>query len=251
LLAILPHAPETVLAQVTLQTGVTAFDSTVAVYACCAPAFTAASVGVITIGGRVTVTVDEAVLEVSAVDTAVTVTGFCDGTELGAVYNPFVSIVPKVAFPPVAPLTCQVTAVFVEKVTAAENCWVCPAPTDAVAGVTAMGKAMVTLASAVLLTFATEIAVMVTAGTLGTAAGAVYRPVPEIVPWVASPPVAPLTFQVTSLLVSCRVAVNCWVPLMVTVALVGEMDMGWLLELLLPPPHPQNTARRATQAAQE
>ena len=30
---------------------------------------------------------------------------------------------PKVALPPVVPLTCQVTVVFVEFVTGAENCW--------------------------------------------------------------------------------------------------------------------------------
>ena len=58
----------------------------------------------------------------SACDTAVTITGlFGLGTTAGAVYSPFASIVPALAFPPVTPFTCQVTAVFDVPLTAAEN----------------------------------------------------------------------------------------------------------------------------------
>jgi hypothetical protein len=45
----------------------------------------------------------------SACETADTDTGFVLGTVPGAVYIPVVSIVPTVEFPPVTPLTCQVT----------------------------------------------------------------------------------------------------------------------------------------------
>jgi hypothetical protein len=58
----------------------------------------------------------------SATEIAVTVTVGGTGTLLGAVYRPFVSIVPTVLFPPVTPFTCQVTAVFVVFTTVAENC---------------------------------------------------------------------------------------------------------------------------------
>ena len=58
----------------------------------------------------------------SACDTADTITGlFGVGTTAGAVYNPFASIVPALALPPVTPFTCQVTAVFDVPLTLAEN----------------------------------------------------------------------------------------------------------------------------------
>jgi hypothetical protein len=46
------------------------------------------------------------------------------GSEEGAVYSPAVEIVPTVAFPPVVPFTCQVTAVLEVPVTVAVNCCV-------------------------------------------------------------------------------------------------------------------------------
>ena len=77
-------------------------------------------------GGGFTVTAASAVLEVSAAATAVTVT--CKGCwGEGAVYRPLVEIVPDWVFPPVTPFTCHVTAVLVDPVTVAWNCWVAPA----------------------------------------------------------------------------------------------------------------------------
>jgi hypothetical protein len=152
----------------------------------------------------VTVTIAEALRAPSAFDTAVTVTMFGAGTAFGAVYIPFESMVPIVEFPPPMPFTCQLTLVFVEKVTVAVNCRVCAATTDTVPGLTTMGRAIVTVASAVLLLSATDTTVMVTVGEVGTADGAVYNPDPLIVPKVALPPATPFTRQFTPvLLVFC------------------------------------------------
>jgi len=71
-----------------------------------------------------------------AAETAVTVTVAGLGMELGAVYNPLVLIVPAVELPPVAPFTCQDTAVFVVPVTVSKNCLDWPGLTVADAGVT-------------------------------------------------------------------------------------------------------------------
>jgi hypothetical protein len=72
--------------------------------------------------GTFNVTVAAPDFVTSACDTADTITGlFGVGTTAGAVYNPFASIVPALAFPPVTPFTCQVTAVFDVPLTAAEN----------------------------------------------------------------------------------------------------------------------------------
>jgi hypothetical protein len=119
------------------------------------------------------VTVAEAVRVLSAVDIAFTVTGFDAGTEFGAVYTPAVVIVPTVAFPPVTPLTCHVTPVLVEKFTVAANCCVCAALTETVSGLTTIGKARVTVASAVLLRSAWEVAVTTTVEELEITEGAV------------------------------------------------------------------------------
>jgi hypothetical protein len=165
---------------------------------------------VITIAAGVTVKVAVAVRVLSAFETAVTVTTLGVGTEVGAVYNPFESIVPMEEFPPAMPLICQLTPVFVEKLTVAENCRVCAATTDTLAGFTTMGNAMVTLASAVLLVSATDATVIVTVEGLGTADGAVYTPVPLIVPNVELPPATPFTRQITPVLLAfCTVSVNC------------------------------------------
>src|SRR6266849_10513656 len=56
----------------------------------------------------------------------------------------------------------------------------------------------VTVALAVLLSSATEVAVTVTVAGLGTAAGAVYFPVPSIVPQLAPVQPVPETLQVTA-----------------------------------------------------
>jgi len=84
------------------------------------------------IDGAVIVTAEEEVLEVSACATAVTVTVAGFGTVAGAVNKPDVLIVPCVVSPPLTPLTCHVTAVFVVFETVAENCCVMPVCTLAV-----------------------------------------------------------------------------------------------------------------------
>jgi hypothetical protein len=173
--------------------------------------------------GGVTVTVAEALRAVSAWDTAVTVTVLGDGTVLGAVYSPLESMVPTVVFPPATPFTCQLTAVLLEKVTDAVNCCVEVTATEVLEGLTDIGVATVTVASAVLVVSALEITVMVTAAGLGIEAGAVYSPVPDMVPCVVLPPVTPFTCQITSVfLVFFTVAVNCVVDEVATVAVVGE-----------------------------
>jgi hypothetical protein len=72
----------------------------------------------------------------SACATADTVTGFGLGTVAGAVYKPVVSIVPTVEFPPVTPLTCQVTDWFVLPFTTDVNRWDCVGNGLAVFGLT-------------------------------------------------------------------------------------------------------------------
>ena len=70
----------------------------------------------------------------------------------------------------------------------------------------------VTVSAAVadLVESAWAMAVTVTLAGLGTADGAVYRPEVETVPWVESPPVTPLTCQVTAkFVVPDTVGVNC------------------------------------------
>lgn len=76
------------------------------------------------------------VAEASAELTAPTVTVLELGRVIGAVYNPDELIVPVVAFPPVAPFTCQVTEVFDDPATVALNGCVAPARTLALDGET-------------------------------------------------------------------------------------------------------------------
>jgi hypothetical protein len=73
---------------------------------------------------------------VSAALVAVMVRVFGVGRLAGAVYIPFVSIVPVVALPPATEFTDQVTLVFVLPLTAAAKLAFAPARTVAVAGVT-------------------------------------------------------------------------------------------------------------------
>jgi ribosomal protein S9 len=130
---------------------------------------------IVTTTGGMMVTIALADLDVSATDVAVTVTCGGFGTTPGAVYRPFVLTVPQVAPLHPAPLTLQVTAVFLVPVTVAVNCCCSPAKTLAVVGeiVTTTGGMMVTIALADFVVSATEVAVTVTCGGLGTAAGAV------------------------------------------------------------------------------
>jgi hypothetical protein len=71
-----------------------------------------------------------------------------------------------------------------------------------VAGVTAtvIGAVIVTWEDPDLVVSAMEVAVTATVAGVGTAAGAVYTPLLEIIPTVALPPVTPLTLQVTVVL---------------------------------------------------
>jgi hypothetical protein len=93
--------------------------------ALCAAWFTAS------LPAEITTTLAEAVFVESACDLAVTVAVAGLGIVFGAVYSPEVSILPKVAFPPVIPFTCQVTAWFVVPLTVAMKG--CLAPTSTVA----------------------------------------------------------------------------------------------------------------------
>jgi hypothetical protein len=133
-----------------------------------------------------------------------------------------------VALPPITPFTCHVTAVLLVFCTVAENCCVPPAATVADVGeivtLTALAAVIVTGAEADFVVSAWDTAVTVTVAGLGTAAGPVYKPEPEIVPTVALPPITPFTCHVTAvLLVFCTVAENCCVRPAVTIAEVGEI----------------------------
>src|ERR1700746_2592913 len=121
------------------------------------------------------------------------------------------------AFPPVTPFTCHVTAVLLVFCTVAVNCCIPPTATAADKGaivtLTAVAAVMATGAEADFVVPAGDTAVTVTVAGLGTAAGPVYKPEPEIVPTAALPPVTPFTSHVTAvLLVFCTVAENCCVP---------------------------------------
>jgi len=124
--------------------------------------------------------------------------------------------------------TLQVTPLLLASfVTVAVKGCVVPAGTVAVAGATdTVIPVSVTVAEAVLLGSAWATAVMVTVGGLGRTAGAVYRPVKEMVPTVALPPMMPFTSQNTAVLVTpVTVAVNCCVLFTCTVADVGVREI--------------------------
>jgi hypothetical protein len=211
---------------------------TVAVKACDAAVATLAVPGEIEIltgvgeEDEVMVTVAEADLVVSACETAVTVTVAGLGTVAGAVKAPDVEIIPVVAFPPVTPFTCQVTAVLVVFCTVAVKACDAPVATLAVPGeieILTGGEAaavMVTMAEADSLPSACATAVTVTAAGLGTVAGAVNTPEVEIVPVPALPPVTPFTCQVTPMLLEfCTVAVKACDAPVATLAVVGEIEI--------------------------
>ena len=80
--SILPHP---LLLQLTVHVGCTAVESTVAVNVCWAAAAIVTTVGEITMSGGVIVVVAEAISLLFAFETAVTLTGFAEGTAFGAV----------------------------------------------------------------------------------------------------------------------------------------------------------------------
>jgi hypothetical protein len=82
---------------------------------------------------------------------------------------------------------------------------------------------IVTMAALDLLESATEVAVTVTCAGLGTAVGAVYRPLDEMVPHAVPEQPAPARLQVMAELVDpVTVAVNCCVFPVTICAVVGE-----------------------------
>jgi hypothetical protein len=108
---------------------------TVAVNCCVAAADTVTEPGAtLTVDGLPMVTEADDDADVSACETAVTLTVAGLGTVAGAVYSPPEETVPTEELPPAVPFTCQVTAVLVALATVAENCCSAPAPTAADVG---------------------------------------------------------------------------------------------------------------------
>jgi hypothetical protein len=71
---------------------------------------------------------------------------------------------------------------------------------------------------------AVDVAVTITVAWDGTAPGAVYNPLAEIVPQVDPEQPGPLTLQVTAVfVVPVTTSANCCWPFTVTTALVGEI----------------------------
>jgi len=129
---------------------------------------------------------------------AVTVTALEEGMVAGAVNKPVDDMVPAVVVQLVAP----------EDV----NCFVCPSVTDAEVGEMDCGSSGARVTAALALPPG-PVAVTVTAVEDGMVAGAVNRPVEEMVPAVAPQLVAPED-------------VNCFVCPILTVAEVGEIVCG-------------------------
>ncbi len=161
--------------------------------------------------GAATLTLAEADLAVLAWLVAVTVT-FILEVQVGAVNIPELEIEP--------PEADQATAVFVEPVTVAVNCWIPAEETVLEPGeieIDTAGAATVTLAETDLAVLTWLVAVTVTV-VLELTVGAVKSPEVEIDPAVAD--------QVTAVFVEpVTVAVNCRVPAEETVAEVGEMEI--------------------------
>ncbi len=123
------------------------------------------------------------------------------------------------------PLTLQVAAVFDVPLMRAVNCWLLPTITRADVGemVSETGPEMVTWAVPDFNGSATDVALTVTCACAGVDAGAVNRPVVEIVPHAVPVQPAPLTLHVTAVLdVPVTVALNCWRDPTRTFAVAGE-----------------------------
>ena len=203
-------------------TAVLVVPVTAAVNCCCWLGSNCTLVGVTpTFTGRAIVTLAVANFVGSACEYAVTVIVGGEGTWAGVVYSPVSEIVPQLYPTQPAPLTFHLTWEFWVPFTVAVNCcWVLGASVT-VAGdsVTEMGGGgtIVTVAAADAAGFASELAMTLMLAGVGAFAGAVYSPLPEIVPQVT--PVQPLPdmLQVTIwLLVPVTVALNCCVPPVLT-----------------------------------
>jgi stage V sporulation protein SpoVS len=160
------------------------------------PMVTEVDVGEITCGGSGT-NVTAALAEPPG-PVAVTVTAVEEGIVAGAVYKPVEETVPAVAVQPVAP----------EDV----NCFVCPSVTEADVGEMDCGSSGDRVTAA-MAEPPGPVAVTVTAVEDGIVAGAVNRPVEEMLPALALQLVAPED-------------VNCFVCPILTVAEVGEIVCG-------------------------
>jgi hypothetical protein len=117
--------------------------------------------------------------------------------------TPLLAIVPTVALPPAIPLTSHVIAAPLVEQNEAVNVCVCPSETFALAGeIESVVQVIVTVALPLFVLSATLVAVTVTIGGDGTAAGAIYvaplAPLATMVPTVELPPAIPLTLQVTA-----------------------------------------------------
>jgi hypothetical protein len=155
------------------------------------------------------VTVADALALVFAWLVAVTVTGCVKLA--GAVYSP------EAETPPTLGLIVQFTAWLLLLATVAVNCWVYPAHSEALVGLTetAIGGIKLTVADALGLGLTVLVAVTVTACWVVTVAGAVYIPEGEMLPTVG-------WVQVTVWVgVLATAAVNCWVFPPYSVALTG------------------------------
>jgi hypothetical protein len=167
----------------------------------------------------VTVTTALAVFVGSALLVAVIV---CVPAVAGAVYCPVIEIVPVAVAPPTTPSTDQVTFGFGVPVTVAKNCLVVFEVTVAVVGLMLIATT-VTVTAALADCVLSALLVTVTVCEPAVV-GAEYCPVIEIVPVAVAPPTTPSTDQVTfGFVVPVTVAVNCFVVLTVTDAVVGLM----------------------------
>lgn len=194
----------------------------------CPPGFTWGKLGeIVSLVAAVMVTVAFADWLGAATDVAVMVTVGGAGTLAGAVYKPEAEMDPHAEPEQPVPATVQFTDVFVLPVTVAENCFCPPALTWTVDGDTDTdtdaAASISTVAEADFVGSATEVALTVACGGLGTAAGAVYRPLALIVPHDPATHPTPDTVQVTAVLeVPVTLAANCCFPLFATVTSVGE-----------------------------
>jgi hypothetical protein len=198
---------------------------TVTVNCCLFPAATSIVVGeIFTATGGTIVTFAVANFVVSAADVTFTVTCAGVGTVVGAVYSPENDMTPHAEPVQPLPLTLQVTLLLLVPFSVARNRWLPPAGTVTVVGeiVIETGGTIVTDAMPDLVESTTDVAVTTTSAGLGTAAGAVYKPLLVIVPH-AAPLQLPLKLHFTAvLLVFFTVAVNCcWAPV-TTWTLAGE-----------------------------
>jgi hypothetical protein len=142
----------------------------------------------------------------------------------GALYRPLVEMEPTVEFPPATPFTLHLTCVLLLPETLAVYCALVPTVTlfaplnDSVTlGGGGGGEISETERLCETVGSATLVALMVTAEDDGTAVGALYKPLAEMVPVVEFPPATPFTLQVTCLLLLPEtVAVYCAVVPTVT-----------------------------------